>query len=62
MKNEKPIADMHQQNNLTIEQVRSLPGFDHLSDDQVSELIEDIKELALLLNRIPSVDRVSTKK
>lgn len=46
---------------VTIEQLRAIPDFESMSEEELLRLAESIKELALLLNLIPSTDPIIKK-
>jgi hypothetical protein len=48
-------------NNITIEELRRIIGFENFSDTELLKISESIKELALLLNLVPSVDQFLKK-
>ena len=61
MTSKKSISELPEQNNLSLEEVRSIPGFKNFSDEKLKEIIESVKELSLLLNMSPSVDIILKK-
>ncbi len=42
---------------LTIEEVRAMGGYDHLSDEEIQNIIDSLKELSLLLYNIYMEDQ-----
>ena len=46
---------------ITIEELRLISGFEKFSDEELLKIAESIKELALLLNLVPSVDQILKK-
>ena len=48
MTDQKSISDLPQ-NNLTIEDVRSIPDFSNFNDEKLQVMVESIKELTFLL-------------
>lgn len=61
MTSEKSITESPQENNITIEELRSIPDFANFSDDELHGVAESIKELALLLNTMPMVGTIFKK-
>ncbi len=46
---------------ITIEELRLTSGFENFSDEELLKIAKSIKELALLLNLVPSVDQFFKK-
>lgn len=61
MSDEKPITDTRQENNVTVDELRSIPRFANFSDEELQDVAESIKEFALLLNNIPSVEQIENR-
>ena len=52
MLKEKLISDSDGKKDITIEDIRSVPGLENYSDEQLQENVDSIKELALILYRL----------
>ncbi|CAN5680631.1 hypothetical protein BH11BAC1_BH11BAC1_16520 [soil metagenome] len=46
---------------ITIEELRQISGYENFSDQELIKISDGIKELALLLNLVPSVDQFLKK-
>lgn len=51
----------HPKINITIEELRMMHCYENLSDEELLKVAESIKELALILNLIPSFDQFLKK-
>ena len=54
-------ADQTKTRDITLEEIKKIQGFETSGDEELHEIAESIKELALLLNIIPSADQFSNK-
>lgn len=61
MTNKNSIGELSK-NNLTIEDIRSIPDFTNFSDEEIIVIVESIKELAMLLYKIQSEDMICKNK
>ena len=46
----------HQKDEITIEKLRKIPGYEKLGDDDLRKILGSIKELTLILNLTPHDD------
>ena len=55
VENNNPNLFQSDADELSIEKLKSIPGYNDLSDDSLEDIADGIKELALLLNMIQNV-------
>lgn len=52
MNNTKSISLQRRKTDLTIEEVRALPGYENLTEEEAESILQSIKELSLLIYEV----------